>query len=82
MNTVNKISVSTLLLAILQVSACTPHHAAPSRLAMHNPASDWCVQRGGQPLQASSSSGSVSYCLLPSGEKIEQWALFHRDHPQ
>ncbi|WP_376750936.1 DUF333 domain-containing protein, partial [Pantoea eucalypti] len=19
------------------------------------------------------------YCVLPSGEKIEQWALFHRD---
>ncbi|MSE17942.1 DUF333 domain-containing protein, partial [Pantoea agglomerans] len=24
--------------------------------------------------------GITTYCLLPSGERIEQWALYHRDH--
>ncbi|WP_262420575.1 DUF333 domain-containing protein [Pantoea vagans] len=49
---------------------------------MRNPASVWCLQRGGQELNDRLPSGAVTYCLLPSGEKIEQWALYHRDHPQ
>ncbi|WP_337028848.1 DUF333 domain-containing protein [Pantoea eucalypti] len=47
---------------------------------MRNPASEWCLQRGGKLVQEASSSGSALYCVLPSGEKIKQWALFHRDH--
>ncbi|MGC1026590.1 DUF333 domain-containing protein [Pantoea agglomerans] len=47
---------------------------------MRNPASEWCAQRGGQQVEEASSNGNALYCLLPSGEKIEQWALFHRDH--
>ncbi|WP_242462236.1 DUF333 domain-containing protein (plasmid) [Pantoea agglomerans] len=49
---------------------------------MRNPASEWCAQRGGQQVEEASSNGNTLYCLLPSGEKIEQWALFHRDHPK
>nr|WP_254772515.1 DUF333 domain-containing protein [Pantoea varia] len=49
---------------------------------MPNPASEWCVQRGGQLVKEASPSGNTLYCQLPSGERIEQWALFHRDHPQ
>lgn len=82
MKIANKITVCCLMLAALQISACTPHSAEPQRLTMRNPASEWCVQRGGQQVQDASSTDSTSYCLLPSGEKIEEWALFHRDHPQ
>ncbi|MEN4833735.1 putative hemolysin [Pantoea vagans] len=49
---------------------------------MRNPASQWCMQRGGQQVKDESLSTSTLYCLLPSGERIEQWALYHRDHPQ
>lgn len=70
------------MLGTLQLSACTPHSAEPQRLTMRNPASEWCVQRGGKQVQEASSNGSTLYCLLPSGEKVEQWALFHRDHPR
>ncbi len=24
--------------------------------------------------------GTHSYCLLPDGERIEEWALYRRDH--
>lgn len=76
------IAAFSLMLATLQMSGCTSHNAEPQRLTMRNPASEWCVQRGGQLVQESSSNGSTSYCLLPSGEKIEQWKLFYRDHPK
>jgi len=84
MKIVNRITVFSLMLATLQMSACTPRSAEPPRLTMRNPASEWCAQRGGVQVQVqeASSNGSTLYCLLPSGEKIEQWALFHRDHPQ
>ncbi|MEB6225284.1 putative hemolysin [Pantoea anthophila] len=49
---------------------------------MRNPASVWCLQRGGQEVKGISPADSTLYCLLPSGERIEQWALYHRDHPQ
>ncbi|AZI53685.1 DUF333 domain-containing protein [Pantoea agglomerans] len=67
--------VSLMLLASLLI-ACTPNSKEPQRLTMRNPASEYCVNRGGQQVQEKSSA----YCLLPSGERIEQWALYHRDH--
>lgn len=80
MKIVNRITVCSLMLATLQMSACTPHSAESPRLTMRNPASEWCAQRGGQQVEEASSNGNTLYCLLPSGEKIEQWALFHREH--
>ncbi|QCA06829.1 DUF333 domain-containing protein (plasmid) [Pantoea vagans] len=79
---VNRLNGISLMLVVLSLTACTHHAEDSQRLAMRNPASVWCLQRGGQELNEKSSSGAVTYCLLPSGEKIEQWALYHRDHPQ
>lgn len=73
--------ISVMLLA-LQLTACTPHAQQPQRMIMRNPASVWCLQRGGQEVKGISPADSTLYCLLPSGEHIEQWALYHRDHPQ
>ncbi|MGC0837722.1 putative hemolysin [Pantoea agglomerans] len=82
MTTVNKITGITLMMLTLQLTACRSHTIDPQSLAMRNPASEWCLQRGGQQVKEASPTGSTLYCLLPSGERIEQWALFHRDHPQ
>ncbi|MEB7540295.1 DUF333 domain-containing protein [Pantoea anthophila] len=49
---------------------------------MRNPASVWCLQRGGQQIEETSPTGGKLYCQLPSGERIEEWTLFHRDHAQ
>ncbi|EIB96389.1 hypothetical protein S7A_20034 [Pantoea sp. Sc1] len=66
----------------MQLTACAPHAQQPQRMTMRNPASVWCLQRGGQEVKGISPADSTLYCLLPSGERIEQWALYHRDHPQ
>lgn len=71
-----------LSLTVLCLQACAPHSDQQQRLAMRNPASVWCLQRGGELVQGSAPDNSTHYCLLPDGERIEQWALFHRDHPQ
>lgn len=42
--------VSLMLLASLLI-ACTPHSKEPQRLTMRNPASEYCVNRGGQQVQ-------------------------------
>nr|WP_226892873.1 DUF333 domain-containing protein [Pantoea vagans] len=49
---------------------------------MRNPASQGCLQRGGQQVKDESLNTSRLYCLLPSGERIQQWALYHRDYSQ
>jgi len=82
MKITKRITGIALMLTALQLTACAPHPDEPQRLTMRNPASEWCLQRGGQQVKEAASSSSVLYCLLPSGERIEQWALFHRDHPQ
>lgn len=80
MKTVSKITGITLIF-VLKLTGCASHIEEPGRLTMRNPASEWCLQRGGEEVKAVSPKGSALYCLLPSGERIEQWALFHRDHP-
>ncbi|WP_428944985.1 putative hemolysin [Pantoea sp. FN060301] len=73
---------SGLVLAGVLLTACSQQDAAPPRLNMHNPAADWCLQVNGKLSQSKTDAGTTSYCTLPSGERIEQWALYHRDHPK
>ena len=69
-----------LMLAGLQLTACAQRAPAPQRLSMHNPSTYLCLHVGGKPSQVKTEAGVTGYCTLPSGERIEQWALFHRDH--
>lgn len=49
---------------------------------MANPASVYCHQQGGKLSIVDTDSGKTGYCTLPSGELVEEWTLFKRDHPQ
>ena len=53
-----------------------------SAVGMANPASVYCEKLGGQVEMQLTSSGEVGICVLPSGERIEEWALFRRDHAE
>jgi len=80
---INKMVISAaLILAGLQLTACAHQEAHSQRLNMHNPAADWCQQSGGKLSLLQTEKGMTGYCTLPSGELIEQWALYHRDHPK
>jgi putative hemolysin len=41
-----------------------------------NPASVYCVERGGEVEIVDEAGGQVGYCLLPDGTRIEEWELY------
>ncbi|WP_395489514.1 DUF333 domain-containing protein [Cedecea davisae] len=73
---------SLLVIATLLLSACTSEHEVLTNVPvnMANPASVYCHNKGGKLSIVKGSKGNVGYCTLPSGELIEEWALYHRDH--
>lgn len=52
-----------------------------ARTGMRNPASTWCIQRGGGLQMVRDEKGVHALCHLPDGRIIEEWDLFRQDHP-
>ena len=50
-------------------------------VGMANPASVYCQQLGGKQVPVQSPQGVRTECKLPSGETLDEWALWRRDHP-
>ena len=48
---------------------------------MANPASLNCLQQRGKLQTLKTSQGEVTYCLLPSGKKCEEWDMFRGNCP-
>lgn len=74
-----------LLLLPFALAACsssTPEAPKPPQIGMANPAAVYCQQRGGERVPVQSPQGVRTECKLPSGEVIDEWALWRRDHPQ
>ncbi|MEY0972576.1 putative hemolysin [Providencia huaxiensis] len=44
-----------------------------------NPASVYCEQIGGTVEIENTADGQVGYCILPSGERVEEWALYRQN---
>lgn len=55
---------------------------AATKVKIANPAAEYCVSLGGTSEIQKTAEGEQGVCTLPSGEKIDEWALFRRDHPQ
>ncbi|MBT2118397.1 DUF333 domain-containing protein [Dyella sp. LX-66] len=77
-----KLLILATLAGLLAACASQPEPATPPRAAqMANPASVYCQQLGGKlEIAKDKDGGEVGYCILPSGERIEEWELFRRDH--
>ncbi|MGE8281634.1 MAG: DUF333 domain-containing protein [Stenotrophomonas sp.] len=67
------------------VTACAPKNeakaeAAPS-VGIANPASEYCVKKGGKiEIKKNSEGGEYGICHLADGTQIEEWELFRRDN--
>jgi hypothetical protein len=73
-----------IALAAAMLAACASPAEPPAKpgpIGMANPASVYCAKLGGKLDIVKERDGEVGYCTLPSGERIEEWALFRRDHP-
>lgn len=73
-----KLLVFSTLLLIVGCSAKGTNTVNSVGLA--NPASVYCEKIGGKSEITDTPEGQVGICTLPSGEKIEEWALYRRDH--
>lgn len=62
------------------ITSCSSAQVKTPNAGMANPASVYCLQSGGKSEMVQTTEGTHSYCLLPDGERIEEWALYRRDH--
>ncbi len=46
-----------------------------------NPVYLYCEQKGGTKVPVQTPQGVHSACKLPSGEVVDEWTLWSRDHP-
>ncbi|WP_299791729.1 DUF333 domain-containing protein [uncultured Shewanella sp.] len=70
-----------LLIISLSLAACSLHKEA-GVASMSNPASDYCIAQGGELEIVNDADGQHGLCTLPSGEVVEEWALYRRDHQE
>lgn len=69
----------SLIIASAALTACS-HQPAQQPVGMANPASVYCLQQHGSLALMKEDKGTVGYCTLPSGEKIEEWKLYRQNH--
>ncbi|QTF07688.1 DUF333 domain-containing protein [Brenneria izadpanahii] len=76
------IACAGVFLSVLAVAGCSTRNngGAPKSVGMPNPASVYCQGKGGKLEMVSTDNGTVGYCLLPNGERIEEWTLYRRDN--
>jgi len=53
------------------------------QLAVANPASVYCIEQGGKLEIVRTDKGDVGWCVLPDGQRIEEWQFFRaRNEPR
>ena len=51
-------------------------------LQLPNPASVYCIERGGSINIKESPQGDVTTCVLSDGTEIDEWAYYRQNHPK
>jgi putative hemolysin len=46
-----------------------------------NPASEFCVEQGGEVEIVTEDDGEVGYCALPDGTRVDEWEYFRANAP-
>ncbi|WP_083699961.1 DUF333 domain-containing protein [Shewanella sp. UCD-KL12] len=68
-----------VLLIVLALTACVIEQDTVGA-SMTNPASSYCFALDGELEIKTGIDGALGLCHLPSGEVIEEWDLYRRDH--
>ncbi len=69
-----------LLVGTVALTGCIAKNHRPVAVGMKNPTAVYCAEQGGKSERFNTAKGEMHYCLLPDGERIEQWQLYRRDH--
>lgn len=76
--------ISLLLTSVLLLAGCSvakqPQQSGHGLIGMPNPAAVYCAQQGGKSITVDTQKGVQTDCLLPSGERIDEWTLYRREH--
>ncbi len=55
-------------------------HSTIPKIGVANPASVYCVDKGGRLEIKNSTHGQYGLCHLPNGDVVEEWELYRRSH--
>lgn len=69
-----------LTASVMLIAGCSAHLEKSKPVGMANPASVYCAKQGGKLDIVKTDKGEIGYCTLPSGERIEEWSLYRRQH--
>ncbi|WP_374295694.1 DUF333 domain-containing protein [Acinetobacter sp.] len=64
------------------ISACNTAPQPEKPIGMANPASVYCAEVGGKTIIKKTPEGDAGYCQLPSGEVVDEWDYFRKNHPE
>lgn len=82
-----KISTSNTILlfnicAILLLSACSSDQEPDLSTGLVNPASEYCVRKGGKLEIVKEEAGEKGMCHLPDGSVVDEWKFFRHETPE
>ena len=65
------------------ITGCTVSGPDPIMgLQLPNPASVYCIERGGTIDIKETPQGDVSTCVLSDGRRVDEWEFYRQNHPQ
>lgn len=68
---------------LLFLAGCTVSGPDPIMgLQLPNPASVYCIERGGSIDIKESPQGDVTTCVLSDGTRVDEWEFYRQNHPQ
>jgi putative hemolysin len=68
--------------AISLLDGCSFNQKSSLPTAIANPASEYCIQKGGKIAIVQGEFGEKGMCHVPDGTVVDEWELFRREHPQ
>ena len=81
---VRRLSLLALCNCLLSLGLVACSHAAPehraAKVGLANPASVYCVKRGGHLVFTSAEKGVTGFCHLVDGTTVEEWSLYRQAH--
>lgn len=74
---------SGILVMVAMAAGCTVSGPDPIMgLQLPNPASVYCIERGGSIDIKESPQGDVTTCVLSDDTRVDEWEFYRQNHPQ
>ncbi len=76
--TIVKRSIASLMLLALLATGCSDGDPTEDTAGMANPASEHCIEQGGDlDIRKDAEGNESGYCVFADGTEVEEWAYFN-----